>query len=325
MLMAHDQGIVNLVNAEVPCYFCHRRGTWQKNGRKVHRENSAISWLQCSRCGCGAVAKQPLIPRSAVIDRANAEYEFSVLSNLQSTFPQNDEYGTLTPIAYLRAAGVLITRRFDGQELTRYLGKPYRESWLECCYGAGVWLRRLHDAYCDDQSPRLLGMDERLDHLERTYQSVLARNSAARCAYSHLSEAGSELKGVTFRAAWSHGDFKPANLLYNGRKYVGIDTWLRYRAAVQYDIATFLDHLLLDGRVLRRREMEKSYKQAEVEFLAGYDNLNRKEMHALRWLQVYFMLSYWMRSQCRSRLRAYYGSVQMLPLLRRLQSELGHI
>ena len=295
---------------------------WRRTSRATSRENSVIHWLECADCRQGIVAKLPLIAGSALCDRRRAEFEYQTLLELQSRFQQSDQYGTLIPVAYLEEFGILVTRRFDGYNMMRHLHQPRHPGLMERCHDAGTWLRRLHDACPQGYADASLDVDGRINYLEQTYGILLAHNRIAHIAYKRLIGVGSELKTSLFRGTWSHGDFKPENLLYDGYKYVGIDTMLKNRGAVLYDIASFLDHLLLDGRTLRHRYVQRSFEQAVDKFVVGYCGLDDSDRYAIRWLQMYFMLCYWGRSQGRSRLRALYGNWQILPLLREIELQL---
>ena len=304
------------------CPVCHSDGTWRRTGKARSRQNSVIHWLECSACRQRIVAKLPLVPGSARCDHRRAESEYQTLLELQSRFPQSDEYGTLIPVAYLNDVGILVTRRFGGHNLTSHLRQPHHSGLTECCHQAGIWLRKLHDACPRGYDKQLLGVDDRVNYLEHTYGISLARDQVARMAYERLVETGSELKASMFRCTWGHGDFKPENILFDGHKYVGIDTMLQHRSAVAYDLASFLDHLLLAGRTLWYRDVRGLFGRAEEQFLTGYGNLDGSDLYAIRWLQLYFMLCYWARSQGEGRMRAIYGNWQLLPLLREAEVKL---
>ncbi len=306
------------------CPVCHGDGTWRRTSQAKTRQNSVIHWLECSACRQGIVAKLPLVPGSAQCDHQRAEFEYQTLLGLQSRFPQSDEYGTLIPVVYLDEFGILVTRRFGGHNLTLRLRQSHLPGLTERCHQAGIWLRNLHDACPRGYDEQLLGVEDRVNYLESTYGIALAREPVARTAHERLIEAGKELKTSMFRCTWGHGDFKPENLLFDGHKYVGIDTLLQHRSAVLYDLASFLDHLLLASRTIWHRDMRRSFGQAAERFLAGYGDLDSSDIYAIRWLQLYFMLCYWARSQGRDRIRASYGNWQILPLLREAESQLRH-
>lgn len=313
---APQLNILAVLSQVLACPDCHSDATWRAASKARSRQNSVIHWLECSACRLGIVAKLPLVPGSALCDHRRAELEYQVLQELQSRFPQSDEYGTLIPVALIDEFGILVTRQFGGHNLTSHLRQSRDPTPTECGHNAGMWLRKLHDACPQGYDQHSLEVEERVNYLECTYGVLIARERGARIAYERLVEAGNELKAALFRSTWGHGDFKPENLLFDGHKYVGIDTLLGHRSAVLYDIASFLDHLLLVGRTIWRRDARGMIGGAEAEFLRGYGDLARADLRAIRWLQLYFMLCYWARSQGRGRIRAMYGNQQMLPLLR---------
>ena len=267
------------------------------------------------QCRHGIVAKLPLLPGTTRPDSARAESEYQVLVGLQSRFAQDHEYGTLFPVAYLGESGLLITRRFDGHDLLRCL-RP--RTLLDHCRHAGTWLRRLHDACPGSCDEGPLGAADRIDSLQQSYRALFAGHPAVRAAYEKLSDEAAGLETRPFRRTWNHGDFKPENILFDGRKYVGMDMLLRDRAPVLYDLASFLNHLLLAGRTFRYRYVRVLYKQAEQQLLTGYGDMDDSDRRAIRWLQSYFLLHYWGRSQQQGRLRALHGNWQVLPVLRGL-------
>jgi hypothetical protein len=312
-----------VLNRALACPDCHGNATWRRTSRARIRQNSVIHWLECSDCRQGIVAKRPLVPGSALGDHRRAELEYQVLRELESRFPQSDEYGTLIPVAYVDEVGTLVTRRFAGRNLTSHLRRSHHSGPPEFGHKAGIWLRKLHDACPRGYDKQSLGVGDKVHYLESTYGAALAREPVARIAYEKLVEAGNELKASPFRCTWGHGDFKPENVLFDGQKYVGMDTLLEHRSAVLYDLASFLDHLLLAGRTIWRRDARESFGEAGECFLTGYGDLDSGDLHAIRWLQLYFMLCYWARSQGRDRIRAIYGNWQILPLLRRAGTKLG--
>ncbi len=72
-----------------------------------------------------------------------------------------------------------------------------------------------------------------------------------RSIFDQLEEEAERVDAFPLRATWSHGDFKPENVLCDGHKYVILDTQLEGSAAFVYDLASFLDHLLLAGQRVR--------------------------------------------------------------------------
>jgi hypothetical protein len=70
---------------------------------------------------------------------------------------------------------------------------------------------------------------------------------------------------------------------------------------------------------MNRSRTRGSYDSLESAFLSGYGNV--VDMHALRWVQLYFALCYMGEYRQRGRLGAVYANWKAWPLVRRLSMQ----
>lgn len=316
--------VTQILNKDFTCPGCQTSGNWHKTARPKNRANSTIYRLKCGRCGEEIVAKVPRSGSNPDGARLQARKEYRTLCELQFTFPQSAEYGTLTPLGYLEpdALGVMITRLFNGENLirqARVLGFT-RPSGV--FYSAGVWLRKLHDSCPRGYQFRTLDVEGKIGYLERRYGAVWARHGKLHVICERFKERAANIKSIPVRTTWSHGDFKPENVLCDGHKYVALDMQLENYGAFVYDLASFLNHLHLASLGIPGYWIRRDYPQAEKDFLAGYGGLGEQEMSALRWAQLYFALCYFGAYQQRSPIAAIYANWKMRPLANKLAAQL---
>lgn len=252
------------------------------------------------------------------------EREYDALRRLQGLFSSGDGLAALTPLACFKVAGhaALVTRWFEGRNAIHY-GRNAGSADLVIVYrSAGLLLRKLHDAFALDDRMRPLDAESKVAYLLDRYAKHLRGHRTGTRALRILRNTMSEVTVSKLEWSWTHGDFKPENILYDGQKVVILDTQLNVRGASVYDIAPFLDHTLLAGRTFGNRTIRNNYTLLEREFLAGYGGLNEGEMAALRWAQLYFMLCYLGRYRRGGIVASAYAQYKVAPLLDRLACEL---
>ena len=318
------QGTPNIAVAEeidsrFRCPSCDAAQRWKQAGRSQSRDNSIINFFVCKQCNEQIVAKLPLIPGTSLPDKALALREYRTLTQLVLTFPQSEDYGTLVPLGHLDESGLVITRRFNGRNLKWY-GIARGKVSADLPYAAGRWLRKLHDACPRGYTNLAFDTDHKIGYLEKTYASALRRERTASAVYAHLVEQAAVVGATPLRASWSHGDYKPENVLHDGRKCVGIDTQLEHYSVFAYDLASFLNHLLMAGPASDHRQ--HIYAEVKEQVIAGYGDIGPSDHRAILWAQLYFMLCYWGRYQTRRGFSSLYNHWRILPLLRVLSSQL---
>lgn len=229
----------------------------------------------------------------------------------------------LTPLACLEMGShaALVTLWFEGRNAIHF---DHNAGSIDLVVyrSAGLLLRKLHDVFALDDRMRPLDAESKMAYLSDRYAKCLRGHRTGTRALDILRDTMPKVTTSKLGWSWTHGDFKPENILYDGRKVVMLDTQLNVRGASVYDIAPFLDHTLLAGRAFGHRTIRDHYALLEREFLAGYGGLGKGEMAALRWAQLYFMLCYLGRYRSRGIVASAYAQYKVAPLLERLVNEL---
>lgn len=317
-----DIAVAEGINLHFACPTCAAARPWHQTARTRARENSVIGTFACIQCHEQIVAKVPLIPGTSQPDRVHAQGEYHVLNELLRRFPQDENYGTLVPLGHVDESGIIITRKFAGRDLKRYVTTSHGEVPKQLLHAAGQWLRKLHDACPRGYANLTPDTDSKAGYLEQTYGCALRGNHEISAIYAQLIQQAATVQATTLRASWSHGDYKPENVLYDGRKCVGIDTRLEHYSVFAYDLASFLNHVMMAGPNPAGRHGQRFYACAREQVIAGYGDINAAEHRTILWAQLYFMLCYWGRYQTRKGLSPVYNHWRILPLLKLLSSQL---
>lgn len=317
--------ITRTLGDQFHCTRCHAASDWLQIARPALRQNSIVHRLQCARCGDQIVAKVSLGDELGGGDgdaRAHSRREYETLRALQLLFPANQRYATLEPLGYLESVGfgTVITRLFHGKDLIHHMRELDTNGVAEACREAGNWLRTLHESGAREVRRKGLDTADKLGYLTSSYGPVLRGNSKIWAAYQCLVQEGTRIGTPVFRAVRLHGDFKPENMLCDGRRYVGLDVQWRTTGPAVYDLAPFLNHLWLAGNRLGS-SANRHYQQAEKGFLAGYGQLD--DIRVLRWVQLYFALCQLGGYRKRGRLAASYAHWKVWPLVRKLTGQLA--
>lgn len=313
-----------MLGGQFDCVRCHAAGEWLQIARPALRQNSVVHRLRCARCGDQIVAK---VSRGNAQEdggggdaKAHSRREYETLCALQRRFPADLRYATLEPLGYLESVGfgTVITRLFHGRDLTHYMRKLDTNGVVEACRAAGGWLRTLHEVgECSVQRPGLEAADK-LGYLTENYSAVLRGNSKIESAYTSFARESVRMDAQVSDTVRLHGDFKPENMLCDGRRYAGLDVQWRTTGPAVYDLAPFLNHLWLAGHSLGS-PATRHYQQAEDGFLAGYGYTD--DMRVLRWAQLYFALCQLGGYRKRGRLAASYARWKVWPLVRKLTAQ----
>lgn len=308
------------VNKHVECPGCGASGSWRRSGRPKMRSNSVLQRFRCARCGGQVAVKLARSDEAAAENSEGIKREYQAIQKLQKVLAVEKGLGTLAPLACLETGGraIMVTRWFEGEDAIR-CARSMDSAGLAVVYqSAGTLLRKLHDANANAGLRAPLDIEPKVAYLLERYGPRLEKSRAAAHALDVLR--GSAPQVATAELQWSrtHGDFKPENILCDGHTVVILDTTLGVRGAVVYDIASFLDHVLLAGEAFGNREIRDHYARLERALLAGYGSLNPGEMAALRWAQLYFMLCYFGRHRSGGIFSAIYADCRIAPLLARL-------
>jgi len=313
------------LNQGFPCPNCKARASWHATGRSAVRANSTLYSFRCETCEERVVVK--LVPLGArdADGRHELEREFQTLRKLRGIFPPNSHHGALIAENYLELDGhaAMVTRLFPGKDLVRYARSADREELGRMFHSAGALLRSLHDGCPDGYQLRELDVGPKLAYLEETYRRILLRNSRTRRAFLRLRESADAVGLSPLRVSWAHGDYKPENVLYDGRKTILLDTKLDIRGAVVYDLASFLNHVYIAACSFRSGALRNNNQFVEAAFLSGYGDLSAAEITALRWAQLYFMLCYFGAHHKRGFPLNLYAYWRLAPLIEALAKQVA--
>jgi hypothetical protein len=312
--------IVAVLNGNLTCPACHRNGAWGLVSKPKTRRNSTINELQCAGCKERIAAKMPHANDAAGGSRRLIQREFQTLTLLQAVFVQNDQYRTIAPVGWFD--GVMVTRWFAGADFRHYVRTLDTERAFDAYRCAGAWLRRLHDSSPDGYKFQAVDVTDKLETLADRYDRMLNGGRGIATAWNALKHHTDIVASHPVRTAWSHGDFKPDNMLCDGHRYVGLDIHLQFQAPIVFDIASFLDHASLDSQTFVSANPQHDFRRLEAAFLSGYGELGKPDMIALRWAELYFALSYLGRSWRCGPLRAWYANWRVGPLVRMLAERL---
>ncbi len=310
------------VNDGLRCQ-CLRSSGWRHVGRADMRLNSVIYRFRSATCGEQIVAK--LARSSQPIDKDGGEVkrEFQAMHKLQSLLPPAHQGGALTALGCLDIAGhaVLVTRWFDGKDAIR-CARGSNPSVVAAVYRLiGTLLKKLHDACPESHQEGQLDVEAKLAYLLQQYARVWDNDAAAHAL--HLLRISAPRVGLArLQWSWLHGDFKPENVLSDGRTVVILDTQLNTHGVGTYDLASFLAHTLLASHEFGNGAIRKHYALLDREFLAGYGILGADGTAALRWTQLYCLLCQFGRYLSGGILSAGYANYRIAPLFTRIAAQL---
>lgn len=309
---------LTLVNERLRCGQCGESGRWVAAGRPEKRQQSIIYRIRCGRCGETVVVKaisNDDFGKDAVM-RGRREYE--TLRGLQQAFAPAGSYGALVPVGYLEwpGGGMMITRWSSGINLQHYIRALDQTSIGKAFETAGGWLRELHHSDGINHPTRPLDAEDKLEYLRSTYGEILLRRHVKHGTFQLLQASAAHVATLPATTVRLHGDFKPANILWDKTRCIGIDIHYGILGAAVYDLAPFLNHLWIDAGGARWPRTRQLRKIAEASFLAGYGYSG--EPAILRWAQLYFALHYLGDYSQRGVLRGGYAWWQLRPLVREL-------
>lgn len=312
--------IVAVLNGDLTCPACRTKDGWRLASRPRTRRNSTIHNLQCVNCNERIAAKTPHANDASGGSGWLIQREFRTLSLLQTVFAQDGQFGTISPLGWFD--GIMVTRWFAGSDLRHYVRTLDAKRALDACRCAGAWLRRLHDSSPDCYKAQAFDVNDKLETLTDRYARLLNGDRGMTTPWNALKQHAATVARHPVRTTWSHGDFKPDNMLCDGRRYVGLDIHLQFEAPVVLDIASFLDHASLDSQNFVSAKPRHDFRLLEEAFLRGYGELGGQDLIALRWAELYFALSYLGRAWQRGPLWARHANWRVGPLVRTLAERL---
>lgn len=245
-------------------------------------------------------ASYPGFPRSLLIKRlhdagrtARSQYDALLMARERL----HGQRGLLVPNAYpyLLDEGFIMMDWFAAPTLGQLLQNPkFRVSNLiSTLTRTGQWLRAFHGERELELGP--IKVDQMLDYIfgmadDPRFSKNLSQTRRHR---DLLKMIASTVRQIAIPVSYSHGDFKPDNVLIEEDHVITIDIGRIFHAPVIHDLTHFLIHLelhLLHPSGWRLLPWRRRLRSA---FLYGYKlELTTKQLLVLTWLELQRTLQY---------------------------------
>lgn len=275
--------VERLLDARVPVADARAGVRSRVEGPIVRGERSAIYHAICPGF------EQPLFIKRPFERGHTARSQFDALDLARERL--RGRQGLLVPHAYpyLLDDGLIMMDWFAATTARQLLNSPGTpvSRVAAAIERTGEWLRAFHG-----DGPQELASVQVDQLLENTLALADGRTSWAGAARFRdflrlLERTAPQVRELSVPASYSHGDFKPDNVLIDGPRVIAIDIARVFKAPVVYDLAHFLVHLDLHllhpagWRLLPRR------RQLQAAFLRGYRlGLTQSQTLALSWLAL---------------------------------------
>lgn len=206
----------------------------------------------------------------------DAALQHEILKTKWHNFAEQQEWKIPQPVDYLRDHSALVMEEVQGSTIARRLP---RISWYasRCeiaaadCYRAGQWLRFYHDIGRSSE-PLLFGNGRARSKLDETLRDLSAAGLKKSVCYRLLETYFVPSIEAVFQKPRTvssvHGDFSVDNVIINDRNVVVLDLCSNERNAIDLDIASFLNSLLLLR--LTRPVPWSAIRRMRDAFLQGY-------------------------------------------------------
>jgi hypothetical protein len=275
--------IERLLDTRVPATDAAAGARSRVEGPMVRGERSAIYRATCPGF------QHPLFIKRPFETGRTARSQYDALDLARHRL--RGQQGLLVPDAYpyLLDDGLIMMDWFAAATVGQLLNRPTLpvSRIVAAIERTGEWLRAFHGD--GPQEFARLQVDQLLGHTVELAGDRRAAGDAARFRdlLQLLVRTAPQVRELSVPASYSHGDFKPDNVLIDGRRVIAIDIARVFKAPVVYDLAHFLVHLDLHllhpagwrFLLLRRR--------LHTAFLRGYRlSLTRSQAMALSWLAL---------------------------------------
>jgi len=221
-----------------------------------------------------------------------ARIQFDALMRVERAIGSNGAYRVPTPYSLLQQHACYLAAWIDGpsMETTLACDSATDSSRLRLVGDAGAWLRRFH-ASCNsgidhlDTAEQLGHLSERLGFVPRTDVRVSDALAALRASASRIADA-------TIGTSWTHGDFKPANILREHDLLYSIDVAAGDTNVVVFDIAQFLNGLSALAEHSGSRPFIDALPRLEDAFWLSYagGDADQRLREVTLWLRLVLLL-----------------------------------
>ncbi len=274
--------IESLLNAHVPAAI-------NSNGQRSRVEGPIVRGQRAIYRAICPGFRHPLFIKRPYEPGRTAQSQYDALSLARERL--HGQCGLLVPNAYpyLLDEGFIMMDWFSAPTIKQILHNPKLpvSDLVSALVRTGQWLRSFH-GHRDDEVDRLkvgqmlnyvLGM---ADDLHRS------RNPAQFNAHLALLKLiAPTTSQIAVPTSYSHGDFKPDNVLFDGDRIITVDIDRVFKAPVVHDLTHFLVHLemhLLHPAGWRFLPWHRRLRSA---FLFGYGaDLTVNQTLALSWLAL---------------------------------------
>jgi hypothetical protein len=204
-----------------------------------------------------------------------AEAQFRALTSVWPHFAAHPTWKIPRALDYFDEPAALLLEPASGRPLEA--GLPWVAWWGTSLLNvetdlrrAGQWLRFYHELG-GPQEAKTLDTEGRWKSFEQARSQLtdagFSRRSCARLA-DRLRPLAEEAALLPLRVSHVHGDFKLDNVLVDGPRVTVLDIWGARWNAVEHDIASFLNSLLLQR--LTRPAPVSALRRLAAAFLRGY-------------------------------------------------------
>jgi hypothetical protein len=228
-------------------------------------------------------------PSSGAVSPSEARAEYDRLCKVRSVLGESSEQLVPRPVALVESHGLFIAEWIEGTTIgamCRYWRTP-AAALVAAIAQSGTWLRKFHAART--LSPGSVDMTSLLTGLGR-YEGTSASSSTKSRGLALLQDLSKTVGQVRVPRSWTHGDYKPDNVIWGANRAVGLDIGGNYENVVLTDVAHFLNHLELDGfhpKAIKARILRRRLSSA---FWSGYDPHDGISKLAVRWVRLATML-----------------------------------
>jgi hypothetical protein len=181
-----------------------------------------------------------------------AEVQFHAMAAVWPRFASHPTWRIPRPLDCLEEGPALVMETVSGAPLNRALprlawaGRRIPAAAL-ACGRAGQWLRFYHDLGLVEEA-KTMDLQAKCDSLGESLDGLVGAGfdrARAREIHRRLAAMAEGLDGRAVRVSHVHGDFTVDNVLVDGPRITVLDLWAVSRSAVDHDIASFLNSLLL--------------------------------------------------------------------------------
>lgn len=219
-----------------------------------------------------------------------AEVQFRAMTAVWPHFSVHPTWKIPRPLDCLEEGPALVMEAVSGTTLlSRLPWIAWRGQRLQVaetdCRRAGQWLRFYHTLGVRGE-PALLDVHYRRNGFEESLGELANKGFDTRPWHrlaDHLGPLAERLVERPLVGAHVHGEFTADNLLIDGHQVTALDLWSKHWNAVDHDIASFLNSLLLMR--LTRPVPWSALRRLRRAFLGGYFGQEQYDESAIIFLE----------------------------------------